>query len=103
MDTSVNECNNRMAQFQFISHYLVCMLPMSFTKMFVKHKSMDNGKASIYAVHQKEDKPGYIFSSDYQQTYCKQKNEGHTYTTHVAGEALRLSLRTEAEEAEHKY
>lgn len=71
------------------------MLPMSFTKMFVKHKSMDNGKASIYAVYQKEDKPGYIFSSDYQQTYCKQKNEGHTYTTHVAGKTFRLSTWSE--------
>ena len=74
---------------------------MCLTQIFVKQDAVADSHHTVHAIDEQEDEPCHILSSQYQRADHKQQNVRHPDRAHITRKALRLTLRTEIEQAEH--
>lgn len=92
-----------MTNLKLVRHQLICMLPVSFTKIFMKKNAVTNCQAAIDAINEKEYQIRHILSKNNQTADCKQHYESYTDTSHITCKTLRLTLWTEIKYAENKH
>ena len=92
-----------MTYLQFIRHQLIRMLPMRFPQILMQQDTMTDGQATIHSIYQQQNQIRHILCHHHQPTDGKQHDKRYRNASHVSGKALRLTLRTEVEQAEHQY
>ena len=103
LDAHVDAGHRHVAHPQFIGHELIGMFAVRLSQPLMQHEAMHDGQVAVHAVQDQQDQVRHVPGLHDQLPQREEQDERHTDAAHVAGEAARLALRAEIEEAEHQH